>query len=273
MHFYQKERLSLPLVLDAAAAAALLAVLAHMLFYSVSSGSSLSPVVGLLTFISSAIGFGYAAKRLSARRKRKLYPTALALYLSDTAIGESASAFIRLCAQLICTDGFIPMAAGSLQPTFVLENKKYMLFALRRHASCPVTAQHVLEACDKAALAGCSSIICSSAPFSPEAVVLARQKAARLYDPMQLSVLMQRSGQSIPQHSLKEYLSHAAAQKRARLSLGRRLSSCGRFTVTGLMLFALSFTSPRRLWYLSLSFVCIAVALAKLFRPAKTPSH
>jgi hypothetical protein len=266
---------ALPGILDSIALLALVWLASGLWFHSRFDDLRISVPLSLL--FAAIAGAGYLSFQ-SVRRDRYrkgLAGMAYRLWLCDHIVRGSTASFHRFLVDVLCRiKGYLYLPAT--EEAFLhlaLDGQSYGVAALKRHPSCPVTAQELMDCVDLAREKGVRNlIVASSAAYMPEALSYAsevRNPPLELLDEAKLAELAAEAGYIMPETEERRYLVAARAKLRTQRSRRGSFASWARplrYAVCGALLAGLSLLTPFRTWYLAMAGLCAVLAVVSFIR-------
>jgi hypothetical protein len=261
----------LPGLLDSAALLVLVWLASGLWFQS--RFGDLRITLPLSLFFAAVAGAGYLSFQ-SARRERYrqgLNAVAYRLWLCDHIVRGSASSFQRFLVDVLCRKrGYLYLPAADEEFLHMaLDGQSYSVAALKRHPSCPVSAQTLMDQVDTAREKGVRNlIVASSAPFEPEALSYGQEvknPPLELLDDNKLAELAMEAGYQMPEAEALRFLAGARVELRKMKARRNGFASWARplrYVVCGLLLGGLSLLTPFRTWYLVMAGLCGLLAIA-----------
>lgn len=272
----------LPGLLDSIALLVLVWLASGLWFHSRFGDLAVSLPLSLL--FAAVAGAGYLSFQISRReRYRKgLHGIAYRMWLCDHIVRGSVSSFQRFLVDVLCRQqGYLYLPAAEEDFLHLAKDgQSYSVAALKRHPSCPVSAQTMMDWVDLAREKGVRNlIIASSACFDPEAVEYARDVKGLplvLMDQEKLAEMALESGYQMPESDTRRFLTAARAEYRQKKSRKGGFMTWARplrYVVCGILLGALSWLSPFKTWYLIMAGLCGLLAVASWAYGLRKPSR
>ena len=256
---------ALPYALDYLGLVLITAALSMLWFNSRLGSLLLAVPMGVAFTVLASMVFYRWQHRRWLKRKSALDRQALALWLADELLSGTAEELRELTCDLLCSQKGYKLTFVSGKPLLATASGTWRLYCLRRHPSCPVDAQQLMQLKAASDRTGLGAAVSTTAGFTEPAREYARRAGLLLVGLDELADMAQAAGMQPPASSRSHYNRLARQQPpAARRSLARRAAKLltVRYMLGALLLGFMGWLSPWRGWYWAAALFCAVMAAA-----------
>ncbi len=256
---------ALPYALDYLGLVLVTAALSMLWFNSRLGSLLLAIPLGIaFTLLASLVYYRWQHRRW-LKRKSALDRQAIALWLADELLSGTTDQLRELTCDLLSRREGYKLTFASGKPLLGKQSQSWRLYCLRRHPSCPVDAQQLMQLKAASDHAGMGAAVSTTSGFTEPALEYARRTGVLLISLEDLARMAHEDGMKPPAQS-RGYYNRLARQMPpvARRSLARRAAKLlsVRYALGALLLGFMGWLSPWRGWYWAAALFCAVMAAA-----------
>ena len=256
---------ALPYALDYLGLVLITAVLS-MLWFNRRLGSLLLAIpMGVAFTLLASLVFSRWQHRRWLKRKSALDRQALSLWLADELLSGTTEELRELACDLLCSQQDYRLCFESGKPLLSKGTATWRLYCLRRHPSCPVDAQQLMQLKAASDRTGVRTAVATTAAFTEPAQEYAQRTGLLLISLEELADMAHKAGMRPPASS-RSYYSRLARQAppAPRRSLAQRAAKLRsvRYALGALLLGFMGWLSPWRGWHWAAAVFCAVMAAA-----------
>ncbi|MFR1758973.1 MAG: restriction endonuclease [Christensenellaceae bacterium] len=185
---------ALPYALDYLGLVLITAALSMLWFNSRLGSLLLAVPMGVAFTVLASMVFYRWQHRRWLKRKSALDRQALALWLADELLSGTAEELRELTCDLLCSQKGYKLTFVSGKPLLATASGAWRLYCLRRHPSCPVDAQQLMQLKAASDRTGMGAAVSTTAGFTEPAREYARRAGLLLVGLDELADMAQAAG-------------------------------------------------------------------------------